>query len=106
MERRKFSRVQLVLFGIPAIFAGAALVPALHYAIKSFGETGFYEYGSLLFSDGTLLVASWQEFVSSILEALPVLPLIALSSVAFIIVLSCARIAKHVRRALLSIKTL
>ena len=69
--RRRRARVRLARQSVLSFLFGLALVPLAQYAGQEFYLSGFYEYASLLFSDGRLLASSWHEIVFSLVEALP-----------------------------------
>ena len=70
----------------------AALTPVFILIKASLEESGFWQYFSLLFSDFDIVTASWQNFLASLLEALPVTGLILL----FAILLSGLSLLKFV----------
>lgn len=84
-----------------ASFAGAvslvASIPALQYCISSFTETGFWQYLSLLFSDGGVAIIYWKELLLSLAESLPVLGSAIILALAFVIVGSLKYIIENTR---------
>lgn len=62
-----------VLLGVCLVL----IVPSVIYLTRDLQASGFTSFFSLLFSDSSLLFAHLQEFSLSLLEALPVLALVA-----------------------------
>ena len=48
---------------------------------KSFSQSGFYDYLSLVMSDGATLTTYWKEFALSLVESLPLIGLITLFAI-------------------------
>jgi len=57
-----------------------AFVPALGYCLKELGSSGFYEYSSLILSDGGVVLTYWKDLLIILLESLPVLGVVAVFS--------------------------
>ena len=72
-ERQSCARRRVVFLTFSALGACAALVPALRYVGQELSQSGFYEYFSLAFSDGEILLASWKEFALLLAESLPLM---------------------------------
>ncbi len=72
---RKKARIKfhLAIFALTSVISLAALVPALTSLSRGFSNSGFMEFLSLTFSDFRIVSAYWQNYVLSLLEALPVL---------------------------------
>lgn len=67
-QRRLFSVVGLMISAI--VFVGSVVAYG-----EALLQSDFWMLGSLLFSDLTIIVASFQDFSLSLLETLPVVPL-------------------------------
>ncbi|MEK7641763.1 MAG: hypothetical protein AAB365_02095 [Patescibacteria group bacterium] len=67
------NRVHIAVHGAVIIGSIVVFVPALQYAGAEASQSGFYEYVSLLASDGSLLISSWKELGISILESAPIM---------------------------------
>jgi len=78
MEQRLLSlKRRLVIFS--AILLGSTI--SFYFAFESAKSTildsGFAEFASLIFTDAAGLANYWQNFVSTLLEALPVMSIVA-----------------------------
>ena len=65
------ARRKLVFFGVSTFLSGIATAVAITYAIKGFASTGFYQYLSLIFTEGADLIQFWKDFVFTIFESIP-----------------------------------
>lgn len=63
-----------------------ALVPAVMQLGSQFSQSGFYQYASLLFSDGGSMLGALKDFGYVIAESLPVMSLILVCSILAIFV--------------------
>jgi len=97
LARRRAAAVRLVARGMVMILSGVLLVPSMSYAINEFYTSGFYEYVSLLFSDGSVALAHWQEISFSLAESLPSLALLILASITAIFLWSLRSAARDTR---------
>ncbi|MFA6407344.1 MAG: hypothetical protein WCV80_01405 [Candidatus Paceibacterota bacterium] len=60
-----------------------AFVPAIQYLGSEATQSGFFQYISLMFSDGALLATFWKEFSFSLAESFPVFGTLATFSTGF-----------------------
>ncbi|MDE1924632.1 MAG: hypothetical protein KGH79_00405 [Patescibacteria group bacterium] len=97
--KRTQARVRSGIFGIVAVLSGAALVPAVQYALAQFYASGFYDYASLLLSDRSLALTYWREFSLTLLESLPALALLFVIPLVVALVWSLSRTIKTARVA-------
>lgn len=67
------NRVRISLHGAVAAGSVVMFVTALQYTSAEASQSGFYDYVSLLVSDGKYLVSSWKEISVTILESAPVM---------------------------------
>src|SRR5574343_1923172 len=90
-------RVQMGLFvGLTVLSVGLFGVAGI-YAGNEITRTGFSEYLYLSFSDGRVVIASWQAFLSSLLETIPFFSItLALASL-MIVLLMAEQTARRVR---------
>ena len=99
-EQRRSARIRVAFVGSAALLSGALLVPAFQYAAQEWYESGFYQYLSLLFSDGGAALASWQEFSQSLAESLPVSGITFVLMSVFALLISLKFAAKNMKNAL------
>jgi hypothetical protein len=95
--RRRAARLRLVALGTVMAVSGMTLVPALTYTSREFYTSGFYDYLSLIFSDGALALSHWQEISLSLAESLPSIALLVLASVAAVFFWSMRHAVRDVR---------
>jgi len=69
---QRVARIKFVLLSASSFISGIALVPVVSYAVSGFASSGFYEYLSLLYSDGIAVLPYWEEFALTLAEAVPV----------------------------------
>lgn len=104
--RRRRARVGLALQAALFFVSGALLVPLAQYAGQELYASGFYEFVSLLFStDRAAVLASWQEFLYSLVESLPSLAILMLLCASVILVWSLRHALRSSRVAFMSIPT-
>ncbi|MFA5840968.1 MAG: hypothetical protein WC847_01690 [Candidatus Paceibacterota bacterium] len=89
------------------IISIAGLIPAFKILLGDLAQSGFYEYFSLVFSDGTTVLSYWKEFIFSITESLPTMSIILSLSLIFTLFLSIKYVARQLTKGqLVSLRTL
>jgi heme/copper-type cytochrome/quinol oxidase subunit 4 len=73
IEHRELGRIRRRAFGfgLMVIVTILAFIPAINYLSRTFVASGLGQYSSLLSSDGSYVMAHWQDLAMSIGEALP-----------------------------------
>lgn len=71
-ERRRAARFRLTFFALTALASFMALIPALQYLAADFYQSGFYQYVSIIFSDGSLTLTYWKDFTLLLADSFPV----------------------------------
>lgn len=66
-------RLHITAHSIIIVSSIALFIPALQYASTEASTSGFYDYLSLIISDGSYLLSSWREITLSILESAPLM---------------------------------
>lgn len=99
LARRRQAQIRAGLFAVFACASGTLLVPVLEYTSGQLYASGFYEYLSLAFSDRTLVLTYWREFVLSLVESLPSLALVLLLPLAAALIFSLVKLFKNARSA-------
>ncbi len=94
------ARRQLALASLLLLSSLVALVPIFRAAYADLSASGFLSYLSLLFSDFSIVVSSWQSFAFSLLETIPVVSLTLLLAVTFIFLFALRFFARDVRSVL------
>lgn len=77
-------RKRLVLFSIGMIGSVIAFFPAFSAVWADLSQSGVISFISLIFSDSAEVMALWQDFAFSVLEAIPVLGTAMLLSALFV----------------------
>ena len=90
------TQIKLWAFTFMGLASLIGLVPAFKELLSDFTQSGFYEYFSLLFSDGGSMLSYWKEFVFSLVESLPTISIIFTLSLLFICFLSLRHLVKQV----------
>ena len=105
LERQRHAWVRVMVWTAGTMGALAGLVPAFHYAGQELAQSGFYQYLSLLFSDGGVLLAnSWREFALSLAESLPLMGITFVLAALFVLLGSIRLIARDMKTAFLSVQ--
>ena len=77
-------RKRLVLFSIGMIGSAIAFFPAFSAVLADLSQSGFASFVSLIFSDSAEMLVLWQDFMFSVLEAIPVLGIAMLLAALFV----------------------
>lgn len=96
--RQRRARIRFGLETLACFLSGAVLVPVATYVGSELYTSGFYDYFSLLSSDRSLVLASWREFLYSLIESLPSMGLL-------LFILALGALVWSFRRLLLSGRT-
>ncbi|MEI6843173.1 MAG: hypothetical protein WCK48_01530 [bacterium] len=96
-ERKRKAKVHLMYTSFVSVISLGALVPALTYLFHGFSQSGFYEYFSLLISDGGTALSSWKEILLSLVESLPVLEVSAFLALVLVLLATTKYIVRDTR---------
>lgn len=86
MERRRIARFRFVGMGAVAGLSALAMVPTAQYTMAEFYQSGFYQYSSLLFSDGGSALSYWKELTLILAESAPLLGITLSLALIFVLV--------------------
>lgn len=95
-ERNASVRRRIFIFAASALCSIVALVPTFQMVRTDLINSGFIQFFSLLFSDFKTVTAYWQSFAMSLLETLPIMSLIILTSVTLIFLESIKLLVKNI----------
>ncbi|MDD2646718.1 MAG: hypothetical protein PHV78_02915 [Patescibacteria group bacterium] len=85
IERKiAIARRRFILFSIGLISSLIALVPVFKIMQSGLIESGFIQFFSLLFSDSSVVLTYWHEFVLTLLESMPVASILAFLTTIFV----------------------
>ncbi|PIT90111.1 hypothetical protein COU23_00350 [Candidatus Kuenenbacteria bacterium CG10_big_fil_rev_8_21_14_0_10_36_11] len=88
---------KLFLISILSVITGVGLAPVSKSVYINFAESGFFKFFSLIFSDFNAVMASWKNYLISLLETLPVMNLILLLAVFLIFLEALKFLAKNIK---------
>ena len=71
-RRLQRARMAAAFHGTLVFATIIGFVPAFQYTVSQGAQSGFFEYFSLLASDGLNLAGSWQSFVLSLAQSAPI----------------------------------
>ena len=96
--KRERRSTQLKLWSLSSVLfiSTVGLIPALEMLLSNLAHSGFYEYFSLIFSDGGSMMTYWKEFSFSLVESLPTLSIVLTLSVLFVCFLSLRYLIKQI----------
>ncbi len=101
-QRLGMIKQRIVIFSVGALASLAAIFPAFQILKTELAANGFFTFSSLLFSDFAVVSAYWQNFALSLLEALPVMGLIAVLAAVLAFLGSLRFLTKDIKDALVS----
>ncbi|MCX6785999.1 MAG: hypothetical protein NTZ18_04075 [Candidatus Komeilibacteria bacterium] len=100
-ERQLSLRKRLVVFSAFTALSAVAIFLSIKTAQTRAGESGFWQFFSLLFSDFATIKIYWQNFALSLLETLPVTSLIMVLAAILIFLESLKSLFKNIKLALI-----
>jgi hypothetical protein len=82
IERRRcfYARVKAFSFSVVLVLSSALIFFMFGELARQLAQNGTLEIISLVFSDTLVILANWQAFALSILESLPVWPIVLVSA--------------------------
>lgn len=89
-------------YGVIATLSVIAIVPATIGLVHQIGQSGFYHYLSIGFSDPAAVTSYWKQFAVTLVEAIPVMSL----TVVLLILLVLAWSARNSLRAVQKLSTI
>ncbi len=93
------ARQKLVFHTLLLVSCLVALIPGWRYFITDFSQSGLQQYLSLLFSDASIVLRYWQDFILSLAESLPIISGVVILTIIFILLDSLKRIAGEIKLA-------
>jgi hypothetical protein len=97
--QKRTAKTKCAFLSAVSLASFAALFPAFQYTWMEFARSGFYEYASLLFSDGTALLPYWKEFSLLLAESLPIFGLMLTFGLIFVFLESLKSTVKNMNVA-------
>ncbi|MFA6585968.1 MAG: hypothetical protein WCS86_02285 [Candidatus Paceibacterota bacterium] len=96
LRNKRIAYIKLWAFSSIGVASLIGLFPAWQILSNDLTQSGFYEYLSLIFSNGSSITSYWQELSLSIIESLPTMSIVLSLSLIFIILMSIKYIAKQI----------
>ena len=103
LEQRRQARIRCMFLGTTALVSCVALIPAFQYMVQEFYQSSFYQYLSILLSDGASVIPYWKEFTLLLAESTPLFGLTIVLSTIFIFLGSLKLIAKNMKIAFIRV---
>jgi len=97
-RKRMVLRRKITGFSIALAVSFLGLVPAIKMVYAGFAGSGFVQLFSLAFSDTAIILASWQNFVLSLLELLPITGLLAIGVALFTVLVSLKFLSNNFKK--------
>jgi hypothetical protein len=95
-KEKRTTQIRLWSFAFISFASLVGLVPAFQILLSDLAHSGFYEYFSLIFSDGGTILSYWKELALSLAETLPTTSIIFTLSLAFIFFMSLKYVIKQI----------
>jgi len=96
-EQRFLVFKKIVIFSITFVVSVAGFMPAARMLVSDFNQSGFMSFFSLLFSDFSIVLSSWQSFSMILLETLPALSIALLLFILFVFFQSIRHLSKNIK---------
>lgn len=88
LREKRIYTIKLWAFSFAGILSLIGIVPAFKMLFTDFAQSGFYEYFSLLFSNGGAISSYWKELSLSLVQALPLTSILLSLTLVFFFFLS------------------
>jgi hypothetical protein len=70
-KENKKDKIRTWSYSITGVLSVSLLFPVISKMVDGFGSSGFFEYISLIFSDSSIILTYWKEFVLLIINSVP-----------------------------------
>ncbi len=101
-EQKKSARRELIFVGGAAVGSFVGLIPAFSYFVSTFIASSFYQYTSVILSEGMGALTFWKEIVLSLAESLPIFSIVIFLAVLVVFLWSLARTTRDVKTGFLT----
>jgi len=96
-EERLLVLRRIIIFSVMLTGSLLAFVPVLKILLSDFGQSGFINFLSLIFSDFSSVATYWQSFAMILLETLPAVSLALFLAVLLIFLQSAKSLIKNIK---------
>ncbi len=97
LKQRRRAIWEFVCSSLVFVATLGLLVPAVSAAHNAMVSSGFYQYIALIFSNFSEVMSSWQDFMFSLLESLPVFSIIVFLAILFFLLASLRYISRDAK---------
>ena len=96
-EERILVWKKIIIFSTTLIISVLAIVPSFKILLSDFGQSGFVNFFSLMFSDFHSVATYWQSFTMVLLETLPAVSLALFLAVLLVLFQSAKFLTKNIK---------
>jgi hypothetical protein len=96
-------KIQSLFYSFVGILSLGSLVLVIISLNKQFSSSGFFQYASLVFSDGSLLALYWKEYLLSLTDSIPFATMGVAIFLMFSTLISIKKVARQYKNLLLTI---
>ena len=101
IEQKNHLKRQSLIYSFIGILSLSGFIFMSVYLKNEFSSSGFFEYTSLIFSDGSIISLYWKEYLLSLADSLPVASLVTTSFLLFSVLLSIKKVINQYKSQLL-----
>lgn len=101
LRKKRMARIKFFLFEGAGLVSLAIAAVSFKFAIDDLSQSGFSSYTSLIFSDWSMVVAYWKDFVMLLAESAPLLWFTAFLASIFFLLESVKNALKNKTRTFL-----
>lgn len=99
-EECRRARIYVLASAAAILLSVAGIAVSVQYMLQAMRLSSSYEYLSLLLSDADIVFANWQAFTLSLLESIPLLPVLMSLVAAFALLVAIRTFANNLRTGL------
>lgn len=95
-EKRRSAMIRLAFLGTLATASFTAMILFFQDLMREFYQYGFYQYFSLIFSDGSVVMSYWKELTLSLAESAPLIEITILLAMILVFLVSLKLAIKNI----------
>jgi len=99
-EECRRARIYVGASAAAILLSIAGIVASVQYMLQAMRLSSSYEYLSLLLSDADIIFANWQAYTLSLLESIPLLPILLSLVACFTLLVAIRTLANNLRTGL------
>ena len=97
-QNKRVTQIKLWSLSFIGLVSLTGLIPALQILLSDLSSSGFYEYFSLIFSDGGSMLSYWKDLGFSLAESLPIMSIVSILFLFFICFLSLKYLIQQINK--------